>query len=258
MPYALDGTIDFYGRFNTVHPIPMTSGVDDKGSKAQAEYLSKKKLKVIYDLRDLKPEDDVNKVCVILRDYTNHLSQTILPRCTLDEPLLGVMAECIPFMRTSLLLSTGVEGVRVQDADQGQNVLDGSRSLERAALTGNPWVPIVGGIEFQELTDGPTAKAEDYMLAMQSLDNFRLQTMGIDNNGLFEKKAHELQSEADINGGPVGLVMKDGLDIRHHFTELANGIWGLKMTCDKVAVDPYDEEMIEEEAKAEEGEPANE
>ena len=39
MPYALDGTIDFYGRYNTVHPVPMTSGTDDKGNKAQAEYL---------------------------------------------------------------------------------------------------------------------------------------------------------------------------------------------------------------------------
>ena len=26
MPYALDGTIDFYGRYNTIHPVPMTSG----------------------------------------------------------------------------------------------------------------------------------------------------------------------------------------------------------------------------------------
>ena len=25
MPYALDGTIDFYGRYNRVHPVPMTS-----------------------------------------------------------------------------------------------------------------------------------------------------------------------------------------------------------------------------------------
>ena len=45
MPYALDGTIDFYGRYNTIHPVPMTSGTDDKGSKAQAQYLAEKKLK---------------------------------------------------------------------------------------------------------------------------------------------------------------------------------------------------------------------
>ena len=250
MPYALDGTIDFYGRYNTIHPVPMTSGTDDKGSKAQAEYLANKKLRVIYDIKDLKEGEDVSKVAIILRDYTNHLSQTIIPRCTLDEPLLGVMSECIPMMRTSLLLSTGVKGVRVQDADQAANVLDASRSMERGALTGNPFIPIIGNVDFQELTDGNVAKAEEYMLAMQSLDNFRLSSMGIDNKGLFEKKAHVLEAEEEVNGGPIGLVMKDGLDIRSHFCELANEIWGLQMSCSKVDIDPYDAGMIEEEDKA--------
>ena len=105
-----------------------------------------------------------------------------------------------------------------------QNVIDGSRSLEHAAMTGNPWVPIIGNIEFQELTDGSTGKIEEYMLAMQSLDNLRLSGYGIDNGGLFEKKAHELQTEADINGGPVGLVLQDGLSIRQNFCNIVNSI----------------------------------
>ena len=206
MPYALDGTIDFYGRFNTIHPIPMTSGTEDKGSKAQAQYLSEIKLKCVYGVKAEMPEaEELEKSTVLLHDYTKQLSQTILPRVTVNDPLLDVMAECIPYMRTSMIASTGIKGVRVQDADQQQNVYDGSRSLEQAALTGNPWVPIIGNIDFQELTNEGIAKVQDYMLAMQSLDNLRLSGYGIDNGGLFEKKAHELQSEADINGGPVGL-----------------------------------------------------
>ena len=60
MPYALDGTIDFYGRYNTIHPVPMTSGTDDKGSKAQAQYLAALKLKCVYGMKlpeELKEED---------------------------------------------------------------------------------------------------------------------------------------------------------------------------------------------------------
>ena len=48
------------------------------------------------------------------------------------------MAECIPFMRTALISSTGINGMRVNDADQQQNVIDASRSVENAALTGKP------------------------------------------------------------------------------------------------------------------------
>jgi hypothetical protein len=226
MPYALDGTIDFYGRYNTIHPVPMTSGTEDKAGKAQAQYLAEKKLKCVYGVKlpeELKRED-LFQSCVLVHDYTKQLSQTIMPRVTVNDPLLDVMAECIPFMRTSLLASTGVKGVRVQDADQADSVADGNRGLEHGALAGQPFVPIVGSVEFQELTDGNVAKAEEYMLAMQSLDNLRLSGYGIDNGGLFEKKAHELQSEADINGGPVGLVLQDGLSIRQNFCNIANSI----------------------------------
>ena len=231
MPYALDGTIDFYGRYNTIHPVPMTSGSDDKGNKAQAQYLAEKKLKCIYGL-DLDGKADVFTSTVLLHDYTKQLAQTIQPRVTVNDPLLDVMAECVPFMRTAMISSTGIKGVRVQDADQQQNVIDGSRSLEHAAMTGNPWVPIIGNIEFQELTDGVTGKVQDYMLAMQSLDNLRLSGYGIDNGGLFEKKAHELQTEADINGGPVGLVLQDGASIRQNFCNIVNSIWGIGIWCE--------------------------
>ena len=234
MPYALDGTIDFYGRYNTIHPVPMTSGTEDKNNKAQAQYLSQKKLKCVYSIK--LPEEltkkDLMESCVLLHDYTKQLSQMIQPRVVVNDPLLDVMAECVPFMRTSMISSTGIKGVRVQDADQQQNVTDGSRSLEHAAMTGNPWVPIIGNIEFQELTNGDTGKIEEYMLAMQSLDNLRLSGYGLDNGGLFEKKSHILQTEADLNGGPVGLVLQDGLSIRQNFCNIVNSIWGLGIWCE--------------------------
>ena len=234
MPYALDGTIDFYGRFNTIHPVPMTSGTEDKGSKAQAQYLAGLKLKCVYGLKleDEVKDEDLTDSTVLLHDYTKQLSQTILPRVTVNDPILDVMSECIPFMRTALLAGSGIKGIRVNDADQAQAVNDGARGLLKAALSGEPWVAMLGNVEFQELTDGGVLKAEEYMLAMQSIDNLRLSGYGLDNGGLFEKKAHELQSEADINGGPVGLIMQDGLSIRQNFCNIVNSIWDLGIWCE--------------------------
>ena len=246
MPYALDGTIDFYGRYNTIHPVPMTSGTDDKNGKAQAQYLAGKKLKCIYGKKD-EEEIDKENSCVLLHDYTKQMSQIIIPRCSVNDPLLDVMSECIPFMRTCLISGSGIKGMRVNDADQAAAVHDAARGVVGAALTAEPWVAIEGNVEFQELTDGATLKAEEYMLAMQSLDNLRLSTYGIDNGGLFEKKAHELQSEADINGGPVGLILQDGLTIRQNFCELVNKIWGLNIT-----VEPA-ENMMGSNEEAEDG-----
>lgn len=232
MPYALDGTIDFYGRYNTIHPVPMTSGTEEKGNKAQAQYLAEKKLKCIYH-KDIKnKEEDVSGYAVLLHDYTKQLSQNIIPRVIVNDPLLDVMSNCIPYMNTALLLATGIEGIRVNDADQADDIRAANRSMENAALTGEPYIPVTGNVEFQELNNGQVAKAEEYMLAMQSIDNLRLSLYGLKNGGLFEKKAHELEKEADINNSSVDIIMQDGLLIRQNFCEIANAVFGLNIICE--------------------------
>ena len=260
-PYALDGTIDAYGRYNTIHPVPMTDGTDEakKASKPIAEYFAGKKLKCIYGENAIKEDLDKDSCCVLLHDYSKQLSQLILPRAQIQDPLLDIMAECIPYMQTCLLAGSGIKGLRVNDGDQADAVNDAARGLKHAALSQEPWVAIEGSVEFQELTDGSTLKAEEFMLAMQSLDNFRLSTYGLENGGLFQKHAHELQSEADVNGGPVGLVMQDGLTIRQNFCDLINKIWGLNVSVKKADNILADEQADEDGELPEENsaEPVN-
>ena len=237
MPYALDGTIDFYGRFNSVHPVPMSSGTteDDTAAKAQADFLSTKNLKCIYTENDKKITEGFNKneVCVLLHDYTKQLAQTIIPRQIVNDTLLDVMADTIPLTRTALIIGTGIKGMRVNDADQQNNVKDASNSMYNSALTGKPWVPIIGNIEFQELTDGGTVKPESFLQAYQSFDNIRLQTYGLENGGAFQKKAHVLQSENDTNMSNGSIIMEDGLEIRKHFCDLVNSIFNLNISVEQ-------------------------
>jgi len=234
MPYALDGTIDFYRRFNTIHPIPFSDGTekDEKSNryKKQLALLTDIKLNVVYDViseEDKITEDLLFNSCVLLHDYTKQLSETIIPRQQIQEPLLNVMSEIIPLMRTSLFSGSGTRAMRVQDADQADSVKDASDQFKAAALAGEQYIPVVGAIDFQDLQNSGFTKPQDYMLALQSLDNFRLSLYGIENGGLFEKKAHELEAEAAINGGPVGLVMQDYVSIRQRFCNIVNSIWGL-------------------------------
>ena len=225
LPYALDGSIDVYGRYTGITPLPFNGTASDGKEKPWIVGLHKKPIYGIkYD--ELKYEDITNS-CVLLKDYTNQLSMTNIPRANLNDPLITAEAECVPFMRTSMILGTGIKGMRVNDADQAGSVRDAAVSMESAALSGQGYVPIIGNIEFQELTDGANLKGADYMQAMQSLDNLRLSTYGLDNGGLFEKKAHMLEQEAALNGGSIGLVYADGLRIRQEFCNIVNSIWGL-------------------------------
>lgn len=235
MPYALDGTIDFYGRFNRIHPVPMTSGTtaEEKAqSKAQADYLSTLKLDVVYAEPQGVELEDLFTKCVLLHDYTKQLGETITPRQIINDALIDLESEMLPFMRTALANGTGVKGVRVNDADQAKEVKDAAKSVVSAALQGEQFIPMIGSLEFQELSDGQLATAEEYLMAMTALDNLRLSTYGIDNGGLFLKQAHTLQAEADMAAPNIKSVYQDGLSIRQNFCNIVNSIWGLGIWCE--------------------------
>ena len=233
MPYALDGTIDFYGRYNSIHPVPYAFGGDEKEIKAQEKVLSKIKLKVQYSILDHEATyDEMVGSAVILYDYAKEFSENIIPRNILNDSIIDAMSECVPFLRTSLITSTGIKGLRVSDADQSESVIDASKSIRQAALDGINLVPIIGTQEMQDVTGAPSGNSEEFMLAMQSLDNLRLSGYGLENGGLFEKKAHTLQSEQDMNTTNVGLVYQDGLSIRQNFCNIVNSIFGLGIRCE--------------------------
>lgn len=233
MPYALDGTIDFYGRYNRIHPVPMANGTTEEEKKlygAQMDYLSTLKLDVMYDI-PLEPVDPY-KSCVLVHDYTKQMSQTVISRQVLNDPLIEVMSETIPLMRTALFNSSGVLAMRVNSQDEQGNVKAANQAIDAAVLNGQRYIPVLGNIDFQELAGGDTAKSEEFLMALQSLDNLRLSTHGLDSGGLFQKKAHVLESENSMNAGHARSALDDGLMIRQHMCDIANAIWGIGMSCE--------------------------
>ena len=222
LPYALDGSIDVYGRFKAVTPLPFNGTAQDK-KDAWITGLTKYP---VYEVKEVDLDTFLDG-CVLLSDYSKQISQTNIARQILQEPILDAMAEAFPLARTSLIANSGIKGMRVNDEDQQSTVKAASRSITRAALNGDIWIPIVGNIEFQELTDGSALKSEEFLLYMQALDNFRLSLYGLDNGGLFQKKSHMLEAEQEMNAGNVGLVYQDGLALRQKFCNLVNSIWGL-------------------------------
>ena len=242
MPYALDGNIDFYGRFNVIHPVPMADGTEEEKKsyryQKQAAYLATLRLKVLYDI----PMDDIdilgannkdyNGYCVLLHDYTKQLSQTITPRCRVQEPFINLESDMLPYCRTALRNSTGVKGLRVMNEDESVNVDNANAQIESAAIRGRKFVPVVGTTEFQDLASDATTKAEDYLMTMQSIDNLRLGLYGLKNGGIFQKKSHVLESEESINDGDVESILQDGLAIRQNFCDIVNAVYGLGIYCE--------------------------
>ena len=219
LPYTLDGTIDVYGRFTGVTPLPFNGGTTAEtkdGKNKLLPWVPGLVRKPIYNVMEEEEllnefgENVFTKSCVLLNDYTKQMSETDIPRQIIQDPILDAMAEAFPFARTSLIANSGVRGMRVTDEDTGAQVEYASEAMMQACLDGKPLIPIVSTIEIQDLTDGNALKSEEYLLYLQALDNFRLSLYGLDNGGLFQKKAHMLEAEQEMNNGNIGPIMQDG------------------------------------------------
>lgn len=121
LPYALSGTIDCYGRYTGVTPLPFNGSAESKENKPWITGLVRKP---VYGIK--LPEDiDLSTMtdsCVLLHDYSKQMSQTTIPRQQLNEAIINVEAEMIPLMRTACILGTGVKGMRVNSEDEQQQV----------------------------------------------------------------------------------------------------------------------------------------
>lgn len=238
MPYALDGTLDFYGRENEIHPVPISS---EASTEQVTRYLSTIKRQVVYTIPDVNAldgsatTDDLatnwEKCAVILRDYTPQFNcTTCIPRATLQEPIIEAESECIPLMRTSLISNSGVTGVRASTEEDAADLEEGGRTILEKALTGDVFMPLIGKLEFQELGGGHGYASNEFMMAMSALDNYRLSQYGLNNGGVFEKSQQMSIGEQQINDQTNSLVMDDGLYQRMQFAVVANAVFGTNIT----------------------------
>lgn len=237
LPYAVSGTVDCYGRHAEVRPLVFGGAPATKAGgeiKDESKFFNDETFFAIHDESYLDKAGDPAKCAVILKDYTPQLSYHIVPRSEIQEPLIQMEAEGFPLMRTNRIANSGVRGMRVNDEGAAGQVKLASQAIKSSALEGDPLVPVVDELEFQELmSTGSQGACEDYLMYIQAIDNFRRSTLGFKAKGLFEKKAHTLQSEEDANEDSGNAPLQDGLANRERFADLANLIYGLNISVRK-------------------------
>lgn len=242
LPYVGKG-LDEKGRYTSCSPLPFNGKTEKENEKEKAVYIPGLSFSPVYDLTktEIREETDfldgkriINPMtdnCVILNSYCRDISQRAIPEQSLMDPLLTMMAEAAPLARTNLFANAGTKGMRVQNPDEASNVIAANASLERAALNGERFIPVVGTSEFQEFGDKGNADGDDFFMYMQTLDNIRLQSYGLKNNGIFEKSEYINNTMAGNIQANVGQIYQDALKIRQEFCMFVNAIWGLGIWC---------------------------
>lgn len=240
LPYTLYsndgyGGIDVYGRYRNVMPVQYRgSKTFDKEGKAKI-WVQGLFRQPLYDITEIPEQEDINflkNACVLLSDYCKQSSEENIARQIIQEPLLNVMAEVFPLARTAMIARSGVKAMRVNNEDEYSNVVAISNSMEKAAKSGKPFIPAIGAMEFQNLSEGDSPlKAEEFLILMQAFDNYRLSLYGLKSGGLFQKKAHMLEGEQEMNNANNTLVYEDGLRQRQEFCDKVNALWNLGIMC---------------------------
>lgn len=231
MPYALDGTIDFYGRENTVHPIPINAS-DTDAAKRQRDLLSEIKLNVKREVVESPTDEDRKTSGIIIRDYTPQASITSgITRAQLQDPVIELESKIFPYMRTALMNSTGTQAVQCQDEDEANDILEAANAFDKAATSGKPLIPIMGKLNMQSINQTPVTNSEEYLMTMQAIDNFRESLYGLSRGGLFTKKEHTNDSENALNQ-QLDFPLTDGLKIRQDACNIINSIWPIGIWCD--------------------------
>lgn len=227
LPFALDGNLDMYGRPKEIRLIPFVSSSEDARMKPVEDYLASKRFKVVNTIKmpeDIK-EDDLTKSAVILYDYTPHLSNNVIPQSVMNEVLIDLESEIYTYIRTAGLNATGTRAVRIADADQQEVSRSANMSLIEAAQRAEMYVPVVGNIDFQELTSG-NSDIPGLLQIAQTIHNLRMTLTGLPSGGVYTKTQYQNIKEASLNQGQVdsALVLQDKLTNRNEFTNIVNSI----------------------------------
>lgn len=244
LPYTLhakDGTgIDEYGRYVSVESLRFNGGSPDGKDKNTGIVRDVLYTMPLYPAPQSEEETaavigqmlaDQERYCVLLSDSSKRYTAVTEPKCTQYGGILDVMSDLIPFARTALMNSTGIKGMRVSGDPEALNVSNANQLVKYAALNGKTWVPITGSVTLEELTNGTSIKAEDFMIALQEIDNKRLQTLGLETAGLYNKKTVVTDSQMMMNASPAQLVYQDGLKQRQNFCDQVNALFGLGINC---------------------------
>lgn len=234
LPYAGIESPNVYGRYLAGTPLIFGGSQTKTPDGKPKQFIPGMRREIVYSV----PEDPkailrlIDEGAVIVKDYTPQLPERIIPRADLMDGVLDMMAECFPLARTALISNCGVMGMRVPTPDAKDEVMQAADSVYKSALMGSPYVPMMGTTEFQELSGTSALRVEDYLLVLQSLDNFRLSLHGLSSGGLFQKKSHMLEGEQEMNESRAKAALEDGLNQRQRFCDMVNAIWGIGISVE--------------------------
>lgn len=270
LPYGMSGDgettgIDFYGRFNKLKPYSFNGSVDASGEKTEKQtksradiYLSTQIRDNIKDIPFVESEEEAKKIfengAVICFDYTPGLAYWNNSRNRVSRSYVDYMIKVLIQTKSALINASGfnlfaADGQQDNELMQMQieSINEDRENGQLAAVVSK----ILGNIE--NLQSNAPAAMQDFWASLQSVDNLRLKSMGIRNDGLQQKSQYQNIQEQTMDISDALQVYWNSFMERVKFSAIVNSIWGLEIYPEPLLLPQQQQGNAEEEGEQEEG-----
>lgn len=240
LPFGLNGVIDEYGRYTQCNTLPFTgvdtsTGDNRKKKKSKVQDLVYAELPLVYDLpysEDLLSYIKKKKpVGIILNDSTLGISQQPIIRSNYVKPVLHLMATLMQIINTAMFGNADHNLVQVENPSEFESINQQIDAINFDILKGRRFTPIVGTLPITPLKTTNSSDLEGLWNTFNSLNNFLKSITGIANAGVFDKKAHLLQSEQALNGSNADDIYYNGLRVRQEFCLMVQAYYNYPIWC---------------------------
>lgn len=265
LPYGMSGEgtqtgIDFYGRFNKLKPYSFNGSTDGSGERkangkmSQADiYLATQVRDNIKDIPMVASEEEARKIyedgAVICWDYTPGLAYWNNSRNRISQSYVKYMVKVLIQTKSALINSSGFNLFAAdgeQDNEVMQEQIDAINQDREEGQLAAVVSKALGNIE--NLQSNAPAAMQDFWASLISVDNLRLKSMGIRNDGVQQKSQYQNIQEQSMDINDSLQVYWNSFMERVKFAAIVNSIWGL---------DIYPEPLLLPQMGAEQQEASN-
>lgn len=271
LPYGMSGEgqnvgIDFYGQFNRIKPYSFNGATDGRGEEEPGKkkptradiFLSTQIRDNIKDVPFVKTEEEARKIyengAVICWDYTPGLNYWNNSRNRVSRAFIKFLKKVLIQVQSALINASGfnlfaADGESANDIMQMQiDAINKDREKGKlAAVVSN----LLGQI--QNLQSNAPAAMADFWACLQSVDNLRLKTMGIRNDGVEQKSQYQNIQEQSVDINDSLQVYWNSFMERVKFSAIVNSIWDLDIYPEPLLLPTQSEQPQEGQNETDEG-----
>ena len=225
LPFVYTGPINHYGIQTKLIPIPYSGSLE--ADKTKVNHFAGEHEAVSY----MKEVVSVDNVAVVLKSHSGLHLGTTLPMVVITDQLREKLIESLVLVRNNLILSQPIKYVTVDTQDKAKSLQQQVDNMLYDVLNGNIIQTIVGLMELGDVnSEAPKINQQQMWQSFASLDNLRMEIMGILNNGVFEKRERTLTDEVAGKQTVSKLLLQDAWNMRKLFCKMANKYFNLNIT----------------------------